>query len=253
MAEGAFSPSELQAIPLSHHQIGSWQIAISRRPRSRADLASTYDALSQRWARTAKRFHLETAYRAPLLASGVRGLVAQTDGQARVLDCGIGCGSLSLALHHVVETPLRYCGVDMSAQMLARASQDLRRAGLTPHLTQADVCCLPYPNCAFDVVMAAHVLEHLPEPQTALKEMARVLKPGGLMVVCMTRRSAFGALVQLAWRTWAITEPQARAWLQACRLTEIGSCPVTLGGWAGQASLAFWAHRPLGPVGEVAR
>ena len=119
----------------------------------------------------------------------------------------------------------------------------MQRAGLELHLQQADVMSLPYKDQSFDAVMAAHVLEHLPDPQRALAEMVRVLKPGGGVFLCVTRRSLFGALVQLLWRTWAITEQEGIAWLSASHLVEVGYQPVRLGS-AGFASTAFWARRP---------
>jgi demethylmenaquinone methyltransferase/2-methoxy-6-polyprenyl-1,4-benzoquinol methylase len=120
----------------------------------------------------------------------------------------------------------------------------MQNAGLDPHLQQADVMSLPYEDQSFDVVMAAHVLEHLPDPQRALSEMIRVLKPGGMVFICVTRPSLFGRLVQLLWRTWAITEQQGIAWLHASQLVNIGYQPIRLGAFAGFASTAFWARRP---------
>lgn len=74
--------------------------------------------------------------------------------------------------------------------------------------------------------------------------MIRVLRPGGVLFVCITRRSVFGTLIQLLWRTWAVTEKQGMAWLRNCQLNNIEYQPVNLGPWAGRGSTAFWAQKP---------
>ncbi|MEO9823881.1 MAG: class I SAM-dependent methyltransferase [Paracoccaceae bacterium] len=233
-----------QAIPMTSRRIGSWEVLISRRPLSRTDLASRYDAVSGKWARTARRFRLNAAYCEPLLASHVVIDLMQLEPKARVLDCGVGNGSLSIALNSLMKGPVDFHAIDTSAEMLVQAKSMMQHAGLDPHLQQADVQSLPYEDQSFDVVMAAHVLEHLPDPQIALAEMVRVLKPGGMVFLCVTRPSLFGALVQLLWRTWAITDQEGIAWLNASQLVEVGYQPVRLGA-AGFASTAFWARRPL--------
>lgn len=244
MVGSTFNTSVQKTIPMTSHQIGSWQVAISRRPRPPEELASRYDAVSRSWRQTAQRFQLETAYRKPLLTCDAETVLAHAGSEARVLDCGIGCGSLSIALNSVLPNQIAYCGIDMSGEMLAAADIVMRQAGLSPQLKQADILSIPYADQSFDFVMAAHVLEHLPEPQLALNEMIRVLKPGGMLFVCITRRSIFGALIQFRWRTWAITERQGIGWLRDCHLSNIGFLPVNLGACAGLASLAFWARRP---------
>ena len=224
---------------------GSWEIAINRRTRSIEDLSGQYDAASESWGRTARRFRLEVGYRNPLLASGTAMIIARAGPDARVLDCGIGSGSLSIALDGIVSDHVTYHGIDTSCGMLVAADTEMHRAGMSARLEQADILSIPYPDLSFDVVMAAHVLEHLPDPRLALAEMVRVLKPGGMVFVCMTRRSVFGTFIQLRWRTWAVTERQGVAWLRDCRLESIGVKPISLGACAGQASTAFWARKPV--------
>jgi demethylmenaquinone methyltransferase/2-methoxy-6-polyprenyl-1,4-benzoquinol methylase len=233
-----------QAIPMTTRRFGSWEINISRRTLSSADLASRYDAVSGKWARTARRFRLNAAYCELLLATRVVTDLMQVEQRARILDCGVGNGSLSIALASLMKGPADFHAIDTSAEMLVQAKSVMQHAGLYPHLQQADIMSLPYQDQSFDVVMAAHVLEHLPDPQRALAEMVRVLKPGGMVFLCVTRPSLFGALVQLLWRTWAITEQQGIAWLNASQLVDVGYQPVRLG-FAGFASTAFWARRPL--------
>lgn len=235
------SPAMEKAIPMTSRRIGSWEVQISRRPLSSADLASRYDAVAGSWERTARRFQLESAYQEPLLTSQVATVLAQVGPQARILDCGVGNGSLSIALNSILTSPVEYYGIDTSAEMLVQARSTMQRAGLRAHLKQADVLSLPYDDQSFDVVMAAHVLEHLSDPQRALKEMIRVLKPGGMVFLCVTRHSLFSAFVQFRWRTWAITEQQGIAWLHDCQLADVGYLPVRLGSCAGIASTAFWA------------
>jgi demethylmenaquinone methyltransferase/2-methoxy-6-polyprenyl-1,4-benzoquinol methylase len=209
------------------------------------DLARRYDAVSGKWARMARRFRLNAAYREPLLASQVVIDLMQVEPQARILDCGVGNGSLSIALDSLMKDPADFHAIDTSAEMLVQAKSVMQHAGLDPHLQQADVMSLPYEDQSFDVVMAAHVLEHLPDPQHALAEMIRVLKPGGMVFLCVTRPSLFGAIIQLLWRTWAISEQEGTAWLHASQLVHVGYQPVRLGSFAGFASTAFWARRSL--------
>lgn len=245
--EGSIDPSRQQPIPLTNYRFGSWQVAISRQPRAKEELARQYDAASRIWQRTTRRYGLDAAYRRSLVASGAGVALGKIGSQATVLDCGTGNGALAIALDGILPESPAFCGIDLSGEMLARAKVEMRKAGLTPELRQADILSIPYADESFDFVMAAHVLEHLPEPHHALREMVRVLKPGGMLFVCLVRRSGFGAFIQVRWRTWAITQQQGVTWLQACHLEDIGAQPFRLGSCAGLASTAFWGRRPGGP------
>lgn len=142
-----------KAIPMTTRRIGSWEVLISRRPLSTTDLASRYDAASGKWARTERRFRLNTAYCEPLLTSQVVIDLMQVAPQARVLDCGVGNGSLSIALSSLMKGPVDFHAIDTSTEMLAQAKSVMQHAGLDPHLQQADVLSLPYKDQSFDVVI----------------------------------------------------------------------------------------------------
>ncbi len=247
LVDAPTDPSGHPTIPMTDYRFGSWQIAISRRPRAKEDLTRRYDAASRKWQNIARRYGLMAAYRRSLVACGVGAALGQIGSRAEVLDCGIGSGALAIALDGILVSRPNFHGIDLSSEMLARAAVEMRQVGLVPELLQADIVSMPFADASFDVVMAAHVIEHLPEPQLALREMVRVLRPGGMLFVCMVRRSGFGAFIQMRWRTWAVSERQGIAWLGACQLENIGSQPVNLGSFAGQASIAFWARRPGRP------
>jgi len=86
---------------------------------------------------------------------------------AHVLEVGSGAG----ALQDVVQD---YTGLDISATARSRYHK---------RFVQADARAIPFPDGEFDLVWTIWVLEHVPNPEQALREMRRVLKPGGLLVL----------------------------------------------------------------------
>jgi len=100
-----------------------------------------------------------------------------------VLDCGCGTGSLTLDLAESV-APGRVIGLDVDESQLAvaRASADNRRLDGV-EFSRGSVYELPFADATFDVVLANAVLIHLADPVQALREMRRVLRPGGIAAV----------------------------------------------------------------------
>lgn len=146
-----------QAIPMIARRFGSWEVLINRRRISSADLARRYDAVAGKWARTARRFRLDAAYSEPLSTSQVVIDLMQVEPQARILDCGVGNGSLSIALDSLMQGPADFHAIDTSTEMLMQAKSVMQHAELDPHLQQADVMSLPYEDQSFDVVMQAQM------------------------------------------------------------------------------------------------
>jgi demethylmenaquinone methyltransferase/2-methoxy-6-polyprenyl-1,4-benzoquinol methylase len=206
-------PYDGETIPVIARWVGSWRISVQRRALSAPELARSYDRAAPGWSRTLDRLGVPDAYESLIREVLSEEALSVAGATLRVLDCGVGTGALSCALARVWPVPFKLDAIDLSPQMLERASRRLRDTGLEATLRQADVRELPYADGAFDLVMAAHMLEHLVDPSVALREMVRVLKPGGLLIACLTRRTPLGMYVHLKWRTHRVTPFQAEGWL----------------------------------------
>ncbi len=98
-----------------------------------------------------------------------------------ILDVGCGDGTLALAASQY--GPHRVAGCDPDARMVARAHAKAMREGRHIDLTVARSQILPYADESFDVVTCITVLTFIADPEAALREMARVLRPGGRLVI----------------------------------------------------------------------
>lgn len=100
----------------------------------------------------------------------------------KVLEVGIGTG---LNLEHYDKARVeRLVGVDPGLEMHPLAQKRARRAGLTVELVGLSAERLPFDANTFDTVVVTYALCTIPDPLTALVEMRRVLKRGGLLVFC---------------------------------------------------------------------
>jgi 2-polyprenyl-3-methyl-5-hydroxy-6-metoxy-1,4-benzoquinol methylase len=131
---------------------------------------------SHRW-RTAEN---SAAYLLPALRPGLD-----------LLDVGCGPGTITVDLAARV-APGRVLGIDVSPDPLAEARAAAERAGVAVTFEVGDVYALAAADDSFDVVHAHQVLQHLTDPVAALREMARVCRPGGVIAV---RDVDYGAFV----------------------------------------------------------
>jgi SAM-dependent methyltransferase len=111
----------------------------------------------------------------------------------RVLDagCGAGYGSAELA-----KNALSVLGVDQSHEAVAFARENYRSPQL--HFAQASVTLFPFPNAAFDLVVAFEVIEHLEKWQEFLLEVRRVLVPTGQFIVSTPNKAYYAETRQSA-------------------------------------------------------
>jgi phosphatidylethanolamine/phosphatidyl-N-methylethanolamine N-methyltransferase len=137
----------------------------------------------------------------------------------RILEVGVGTG-ISLPDY---SSGNRLCGVDISEPMLRKAKQRVAELGLdnVEGLWVMDAEQLSFPDASFDVVVAQYVITTVPNPEATLDEFARVLKPGGEIVLVSRVGAEAGlrralerwfspAARKLGWRTEFSFERYAR-------------------------------------------
>jgi SAM-dependent methyltransferase len=108
-----------------------------------------------------------------------------------VLDIGCGDGTLALTL---AARGGRVCGVDTSPAMVAAATQGARTAGYAISFRQGRVQQLPFGDAQFDIVVAKTIFCFVDDPTEGFAEIARVLRPGGRLVIGELGRWSFWAL-----------------------------------------------------------
>ena len=146
----------------------------------------------------------------------------------RILEVGVGTG---ISLPQYSRTN-QLVGVDIADAMLEKARQRVKRFGLSnvEQISVMDAESLSFPDNSFDVVVAQYVVTAVPNPEQALNEFARVVRPGGDIVITTRIGASKGvrgniekALMpvtsKLGWRTevpwsryeaWAATQPGIR-------------------------------------------
>ncbi|GLK67349.1 class I SAM-dependent methyltransferase [Hansschlegelia plantiphila] len=160
------------------------------------------------------------------LADGQRKAAAAAAACGRdILEVGVGTG---LVLRYY-PSDARVVGVDLSIHMLAKAREKVLSQGLAQvrGLCAMDACNLGLPDASFDAVTVPFVITLVPDPEAALDEMRRVLRPGGEIIVAskmgaesglrMKVETALAPLVKkVGWSTdfkvsrlaaWAATTP----------------------------------------------
>jgi demethylmenaquinone methyltransferase/2-methoxy-6-polyprenyl-1,4-benzoquinol methylase len=100
-----------------------------------------------------------------------------------VLDCATGTGDLALAFKRAVGVEGRVVGTDFCADMLAHAPAKAERMGMAVEWEVQDAMALSYDDDSFDIASIAFGIRNVDDPVQALRSMARVVRPGGRVLV----------------------------------------------------------------------
>lgn len=139
--------------------------------------AASYDDVVDRFERYTEHFTLPIA----------RHLVdlARLEPSARILDVGCGTGVVARLAAAGLGPTGRVVGLDLSDGMLRKAAELAQAApgGNRIEFRKGDAERLDFDTASFDATLSLYALRHLPHPELALKEMLRVLRPGGISVI----------------------------------------------------------------------
>ncbi len=173
---------------------------------------------------------------------GILGRLLPAPGPLSVLDVGTGTGFLAFLL---AEMGHQVTGVDLSGQMLAQARGKAGQLRLNVAFQEADAEDTGFPDDAFDLVVSRHLIWNLPRPEAAIREWARIAKPGGAVAVI---NGIFGGNKDRPNR-W---EPPYRAAFERLPLAE-GVPPETLAALMNEQGLSDTRFEWLNALAEVKR
>lgn len=156
-------------------------------------IAGRYDVLNR-----ALTFGVDVLWRRRAL----RMLVRTVPHAVRVLDLATGTADFALGAARVYPQA-RVTGIDLTPAMLEIGRRKVAKAGMADRveLCEGNAQALGFPDGTFDVATCAFGFRNFPDPEAALGEAARVLKPGGALLVLelFRMRSAFFAHATSAW------------------------------------------------------
>jgi ubiquinone/menaquinone biosynthesis C-methylase UbiE len=174
------------------------------------DTREYFDDVASRWDEMRRTFFGDGVRRAAIAAAGV-------SGATLVADVGIGTGFLAEA---ALDAGARVIGVDISQAMLDEAVHKFAGRPFEPR--QGGVDRLPLADGEADVVLANMVLHHAPDPASAIREMARALRPGGVLVLTDADTHTHEWLREEHHDLWlGFAREDVAAWFRAAGLADV--------------------------------
>lgn len=157
--------------------------------------AASYNALTEQFDYYTEQFSFPLAeYMVDL---------AEIASFEKVLDIGTGTGVVALQAAKMVDSGGIVYGIDLSEEMLKKAEKKSKQIQRNLKFFQMDAETLHFENEVFDVAVSLFALLHFPDPLAALKEIYRVLRPGGRIVIAIGSGASIlsiGGIIHIAKR-----------------------------------------------------
>jgi ubiquinone/menaquinone biosynthesis C-methylase UbiE len=143
-----------------------------------------------RWRKNFQRWREDRLWQEDCQMPRIRAIERECGplGGKRVLDIGSGMGGFLVA---AARNTMRVVGLEPNVDYCTITRLRGARYGLTPSVVRSVGETLPFPDQSFDVVLAQDILEHVRDPDATLREMRRVVRPGGVALVTVINRFAW--------------------------------------------------------------
>jgi ArsR family transcriptional regulator len=219
---------------MAHSPRDPWAVADQARllavqtDRARA-AAAYFDAQAETWDEMRSLHIAESEVEAAIIA------LLSPAPLGRLVDIGTGTGRMLELLGGQAEGAI---GVDRSPEMLRLARAKLAEAGLEQvELRQGDMYAVSLPDGAADTVVLHQVLHYAQQPEAALAEAARLIAPGGrLLVVDFLPHEREDLRSRHAHARLGFSDAQMAAWFSAAGLTNVGSQALE----GGELTVKLW-------------
>ena len=181
---------------ISGGYFGSYGVGATYFPSEEIPWAAKY-AIEAEQLKIVRHFDHTTHFYAPTITDSdgrVQAILSEVGEAFRILDAGCGKGRYA-ALIKQHRPSAQVVALDVSAEMLRHVPPGIEAL-------EGNLQDLPFANGDFDLVYCVEALEHVPNPKAAIAEMARVLTPGGRLVVLDKNIEKQGALQIETWERW---------------------------------------------------
>ena len=216
--------------------------------------ASVNQSIQQQFGAVAANYTTSTVH-----ASGadLQGLLAAAGltRRERVLDGGCGAGHVTIGL---AAQALHLTAVDLTQAMLDQTQAQVEKRGLhNVTIQKADVAALPFADGSFDVAVSRYAAHHFADPLQALREIQRVLVPGGrwLLVDVVSppapMADTYLNTVEILRDPSHVRDHSVAQWLEMCGVAGLPARHIQT--WSVRLEFTTWVTRMATPAPEVAQ
>jgi 2-polyprenyl-3-methyl-5-hydroxy-6-metoxy-1,4-benzoquinol methylase len=190
-------------------------------------LAAAYDRVAATWHATICKFGFVKAY-GDLLELASRRFLTENMSDLNVLDAGSGTAGFSLAFAQQIGRA-SFDLLDVSNEMLRKGAHTLAVEGLPSDQICCDIADLPARPKRYDVILSAHLIEHVGDVGAVLEALRAALSPGGVLILVVSKPHWCTTLVRLRWGHRAYRPAEMETLLSASGFEDIETFSFSAG------------------------